>query len=134
MPPDTSGFPRRGPTHYTVGMRGGPFRRLVAALAVVALLLAGFAAASVAADAPCVMPMPMAADMPCDGGHQDNAPDGSKQAPAALACFAKCPAPALDRAVAPMVGFTFVQLPLWAPPPAVPAGVGVDPPLHPPRA
>ena len=115
-------------------MRGGPFRRLVAALAVVALLLTGFAVASVAADAPCATPVAMAGGAPCNDGHQDDAPDGPKHAPAALACFAKCPAPVLDRAAAPIGAFTFVQASLWAPLQAVPAGVGVDPPLHPPRA
>lgn len=130
--PAVSDFPLPGQSPYAAAMQGGPFRRLVAALVVVALLIAGFAAASVAVDLPCVMPM--AAGMPCDDSHQDNAPDDHKQVPPTLACFAKCPAPILDRVAAPAAAFTFVRLILWSPPHAAPAGIGVVPPLHPPRA
>ncbi|PSA84281.1 hypothetical protein BT093_11775, partial [Corynebacterium diphtheriae] len=80
---------------YTLRMRACPLRRLVTALAVLALLLTGFSAASgTAAEPPCEMGMAMSGGAPCDEGHGD-APDGARHGAAALACFAKCPAPVL---------------------------------------
>jgi len=101
------------------------------ALAVVALLVSGFAAASAAAGAPCVMLT--AGSMPCDGDLQDNAPDDQEQAPLVLTCVAKCPAPVLDRVATPMGAFSFVQFLPWAPSQIALIGVGVDPPRYPPR-
>ncbi|WP_219860984.1 hypothetical protein, partial [Corynebacterium diphtheriae] len=62
---------------------------------MLALLLTGFSAASgTAAEPPCEMGMAMSGGAPCDEGHGD-APDGARHGAAALACFAKCPAPVL---------------------------------------
>ena len=112
-------------------MRAPPIRRLVTVLSVLALLLAGFAAASVAADALCGADMALAAASgpPCDG--HDMPPDPEK-ASSSAACFAKCPAPLIARAPAPFV-LTYVQLPAQAPRHSALVGVGVAPPLEPPR-
>lgn len=108
-------------------------RRLLVAFSVLALLLAGFATTSVAANAPCDMGMVAAAASaaPCDGGSM---PDGPEKTPGASVCFAKCPVPLLDRAVEPPA-LAYVEFPVQAPRRhSVPAGIGVVPPLEPPRA
>ena len=114
-------------------MRAPPIRRLVTVLSVLALLLAGFAAASVAADEPCgadmAAAMAAANGAPCDG--QDMPADPEK-ASSSAACFAKCPAPLVARAPAPFV-LTYVQLPARTPRHSALVGVGVAPPLEPPR-
>jgi len=114
-------------------MRVPLFRRLVVVFSVLAFLLAGFATTSVAANAPCGMDMVVAsADVvPCDGGSM---PDGPEKVPGASVCFAKCPVPLLDRAVEPPA-LAYVEFPMQAPRRhSVWAGIGVVPPLEPPRA
>lgn len=112
-------------------MRRRPFRRLIAALAVLALLLAGFAASSVAADGPCAMAMDASA--PCDHDH-DSGPDRAKQgAAAALMCFAKCPLPVPEGGAGPVAGLTLSGAPLLPPRSSTLPGIGVAPPLEPPR-
>ena len=115
------------------GMGRRPFRRLVTALAVLALLLVGFAASSVAADGPCAMPMTKDASTPCDHDH-DGGPDRSKQgADAALMCFAKCPLPVPDKAAGSVAGPILSGVPLLPVRSSVLSGIGVAPPLEPPR-
>lgn len=117
---------------YGSPMRGRPLMRIVAALAVVALLLAGFASTSVVlADAPCTMAMG-STDGAGDHG-QPSVPKHTKQAPASLMCFAKCPAALLDRPGAP-ARLIFAKVHLLPSRQLALAGIGVDPPLHPPRA
>lgn len=112
-------------------MRALSIRRLVTALSVLALLLAGFAAASVAADAAYGADMALAAASgpPCDG--HDMPPDPEK-ASSSAACFAKCPVPPITRAPDP-VALAYVQLPVHAPRHSALFGIGVAPPLEPPR-
>lgn len=114
-------------------MRVLSIRRWVTVLAVLALLLAGFAAASVAADAPCgadmAAAMAAASGPPCDG---HDMPADPEKAPSSAACFAKCPVPPVARAPDPVVP-TCVQLPAQAPGRSALAGIGVAPPLEPPR-
>lgn len=126
-----SGFLLRRRSRYTGVLKISPFTRLISALVVVILLLTGFAAASVAADAPCLMPT--AASMPCADEHQSGTPDDQGQGSAALACFAKCPAATLDRLIAPMGPLLVVRLFHSPPPPDALFGIGVEPPRHPPR-
>lgn len=110
------------------------FRRLVVVFSVLAFLLAGFAMTSVAANAPCGMDMAASAaadGAPCDGGSM---PDDPEKVPSVSVCFAKCPVPLLDRAAAPLAP-AHVESPVQAlslyP---VRAGIGILPPLEPPRA
>lgn len=110
------------------------FRRLVTVLSVLALLLAGFATAFVAAAAPCDgRSMAVSAEVgevPCAG--QDMPADPEKS-PDAAACFAKCPAPLLARGPGPAF-LPCVQLPAQGRRHSALAGIGVAPPLEPPRA
>lgn len=126
------GFLSGGQVPYNIVMQGSLFRRLVTVLAVVTLLLVGFAAASITADTPCAMPM--ASSMPCDGDQQDNPANDHERVPPALACFAKCPAPVLDQAIVPVAVMTCVLQTAWTALHATPTGIGVVPLLHPPRA
>ena len=109
------------------------FRRFVVVFSVLAFLLAGFTTTSVATDVPCGMEMTAAAadGTPCNGrsmpGDSENVPDVS-------VCFAKCPVPLLGRtAESPAVAYVeapvqaFRRQPVWA-------GIGIVPPLEPPRA
>lgn len=112
-------------------MRVPLIRRLVTVLSVLVLLSAGFAAASVAADALCGADMALAAASgpTCDG---HDMPADPEKAPSSAACFAKCPVPPTARAPDPVV-LTYVQLPAQAPGHSALAGIGVAPPLEPPR-
>lgn len=112
-------------------MRVLSIQRLVTVLSVLALLLAGFAAASVAADALCGADMALAAASgpPCDG---HDMPVDPEKAPGSAACFAKCPIPPVARAPDAVV-LTCVQLPAQALGHSALAGIGVAPPLEPPR-
>ena len=116
-------------------MGASPFRRIVAVIAAIALILSGAAAAAAAvAGEPCgqaaMVAMASHDGMPCD--HDGDGPDHPMRADAGLACFAKCPAPVLGQGT-----LALVRLPLPLAPPAARdvrlAGIGVAPPLHPPR-
>jgi len=113
-------------------MRAPLIRRLVTVLSVLALLLTGFATASVAADVPCGMDMPAAAGgAPCD---DHGTPDGPEKAPGAAVCFAKCSVPLLDQVAGPPA-LARIERSAQAPRHyAALAGVSIVPPLHPPRA
>lgn len=115
-------------------MGGSLIRRLIAALAAVSLLLAGFAATSVAADGPCGMAGPSMvaeAGIPC--GHDGGGPDHPMPGTAAMVCFAKCPAPVLT--LAPGLQAAAKAPPvLFAVRAARLAGILVAPPPEPPRA
>ena len=114
-------------------MLGRCFRRLGVAVAVVALLLAGLGMSSGMAALPCGMgkaAMAAAMDDPCS---DQDAPGSPEKAPSGLACFAKCPAPVLDRAGVPVVAPALVPAPFLASHPAVPTGIGVAPLFDPPR-
>lgn len=114
-------------------MRAPLIRRLVTVFSVLALLLTGFATASVAADVPCGMDMPAAAagGAPCD---DHGTPDGPEKAPGAAVCFAKCSVPLLDQVAGPPA-LAHIERPAQTPRRyAALAGVSIVPPLHPPRA
>ncbi|WP_216840452.1 hypothetical protein [Falsiroseomonas tokyonensis] len=109
------------------------FRRLIVVLSVLALLLAGLATTSVAADAPCGMEMAAAAadGDSCDGGSM---PDNPETVPDASVCSAKCPVLLLDWAVAPPA-VAYLEFTVQAPRRhSVQAGIGIVPPFEPPRA
>lgn len=111
-------------------MRLPGIRRLISGLAVVALLLAGFAAATVVAEPPCAMAM--SAGQPCDN-ESGSAPADSKQGTVGLACFAKCPAPLVDRTgILAAPPFSRLERVVLYRSNAL-TGIGVAPPLEPPR-
>lgn len=116
-------------------MRVPLIRRLVAVFSVLALLLTGFAATEVAANAvPCGMDMPAAAasGTPCD---DHGVPDGPEKAPGAAVCFAKCSVPPLDQVAGPSALARTERLAAQTPRRySAQAGIGIVPPLQPPRA
>lgn len=111
-----------------------PFiRRLVAVFSVLALLLAGFATTSVAANVPCGMDMTAVAAHggPCDG---HGMPDDPEKVPGVAMCFAKCPVPLLDRAAEPPAA-VYVASPAQAPRRySAQVGISIVPLFEPPRA
>lgn len=107
------------------------FRRSVMIFSVLALLLAGFVTTSVAANVPCGMDMAAAGAVPCG---DSSMPDGPDKMPGASVCIAKCPVPLLDRAVEPLALVSVESLVPASPLYSVWAGLGIVPPLEPPRA
>ena len=109
-------------------------RRLVAASAVAALLLTGFAVAgAMAAGAPCDASMAMASGEPCDNS-QDGDPAGGKHRAATMMCFAKCLGPVLGMPASATASGTRAALVRVAFVPVLAPGLVVAPPFHPPRS
>lgn len=111
-------------------MKGRRIRRFIVVGAVLALLVAGLVTTSVATEMPCAMTMVCGVSCPdCPVRPLGD----TQQGPATTICFVKCPAPALDRAPAHTAAPVFEQE--FPPPPCQGAlvGIGVAPPLEPPR-
>jgi hypothetical protein len=111
---------------------------MLAVIAAVALLLSGAAAASVGMPGPqCGRAGPamvLTNDLggaPC--GHDEDGTDHPMPSVGSHVCFAKCPAPMLGQDASTL---TRSVLPILPPPPRIIglAGIGVAPPLQPPRA
>lgn len=112
-------------------MRRSPLWRLVAALAVFALLVSGISTASVVAALPC--DVTMASDAPCHEHQQGGDSDDQHSAPASRACFAKCPAPLLTGAAMGSAEPCLVRSSSYMAVCPSLSGIHVAPPLHPPR-
>lgn len=108
-------------------------RRIVVVFSVLAFLLAGFTVPSAAANVPCGMAMNAASadGTPCN---DRGMPGDPENVPGVSACFAKCPVPLLGRTAEPPA-VAYVGAPVQAPRrQSVQAGIGILPPLEPPRA